>query len=146
VSSIDIYRNTNPSAPTFSATTVAPDLSQSRDAEVGDIDGDGDLDILVGFVDGIAWYENTAGNGTTPFEEHSLDAGPAYSDVELADLDGNGIVDASDIAEFLARSEQAYTPELDVNADGSVDSGDLVEMLRLQSSVPAQGSDSEMAP
>jgi len=62
------------------------------------------------------------------------------------DLDGNGIVDASDIAEFLARSEQAYTPELDVNADGSVDSGDLVEMLRLQSSVPAQGSDSEMAP
>ena len=60
-----------------------------------DIDGDGDMDILgAAFHDGdIAWWENTAGDGTT-WTEHTVDGAFDFaSSVYAADVDGDGDMD-----------------------------------------------------
>ncbi len=60
-----------------------------------DVDGDGDIDVLGAAVDAddIAWWENTAGDGTA-WTEHTVDGefDNAWS-VYAADVDGDGDMD-----------------------------------------------------
>jgi len=60
-----------------------------------DIDGDGDIDVLgsSAVADGIAWWENTDGAGTS-WTEHTVDGN--YDETESvysADIDGDGDMD-----------------------------------------------------
>ncbi len=60
-----------------------------------DVDGDGDTDVLgaAAIADDIAWWENTAGDGTA-WTEHTVDGAfdGGYS-VYATDLDGDGDTD-----------------------------------------------------
>lgn len=66
----------------------------STDAECGDLDGDGDVDLLVSdwYQAGrIGWFENTDGaGGAWTFRPIG---GPRGHDVELGDFDGDGDLD-----------------------------------------------------
>ncbi len=62
------------------------------EGEAADIDGDGDLDIVMG---GILWYENPGPNGDPrkgPWTAHRV-ADVKTHDVEVGDLDGDGRLD-----------------------------------------------------
>lgn len=62
------------------------------DGEAGDVDGDGDLDIVMG---GLIWYENPLPKGDpaqTPWTAHTV-ADHKTHDIELADLDRDGKLD-----------------------------------------------------
>ena len=67
----------------------------------GDIDGDGDIDFAIGddardVNSTVAWYQQTEDNGEITFEEISFIETDrvGVEDVELADMDGDGDLDA----------------------------------------------------
>ena len=74
----------------------------AREIDVGDIDNDGDLDVVIADSprDAVIWFEN---NGTTLYEnweEHTIDIAPdGYLDwahgVGMADIDNNGYLDVA---------------------------------------------------
>lgn len=78
-------------------------LGPTSTPSLGDIDGDGDLDAVVGNIDGTLRYLENTGSSTTPrYIERTGIANP-FEDVDvgrssapaLADLDGDGDLDAS---------------------------------------------------
>ena len=90
--------NTAPAtALSWTTRTISGTYSLPFRADVGDIDGDGDPDVLASnssaSATSIAWFENTAGNGSA-WSEHLVSATPGIQgDVRLADVDGDGDLD-----------------------------------------------------
>ena len=83
--------------PTFSI-----DIGNESRPDLADLDGDGDLDLVIGSLTGtVAWFENTGTpgapvylqrtGGANPFD--GLDVGARAAPI-LADLDGDGDLDA----------------------------------------------------
>jgi hypothetical protein len=94
----------------FTAPTPAWDATS---IQVVDLDGDGDLDVLVTNGEtmddaavkpwhGVSWLEN---KGRVPFERHPLAALPGAHRAVAADLDGDGDLDVA-VAAFLPDPER----------------------------------------
>ncbi|MCA9153015.1 MAG: VCBS repeat-containing protein, partial [Planctomycetales bacterium] len=83
-------------APFGAKAPIATDAVNAVSVYAADVDGDGDLDALsASFLDDtIAWYENTAGDGSA-WTKHTIatDVDGATS-VYAADVDGDGDIDA----------------------------------------------------
>jgi hypothetical protein len=78
--------------PKWEKTVVALGGYDAVDGEVGDVDRDGDLDIVMG---GVFWYENPRPEGNPkkgPWRAHKIGSHQSH-DVEVADLDGDGDLD-----------------------------------------------------
>ena len=118
---------------------VDSDFDGARVVTAADMDGDGDLDVLgAAFeADDIAWWENTAGNGTA-WTEHAVDSDfDGARSVAAADIDGDGDLDilgaafeADDIVwwENTAGNGTAWTEHtIDANflEASSVSAGDI---------------------
>jgi hypothetical protein len=78
--------------PIWSKSVIADGGYNTVDGEMGDVDGDEDLDVVMG---GLIWYENPRPNSNpakTKWKAHKIANHPTH-DVELADLDGDGDLD-----------------------------------------------------
>ena len=88
----------------FVKHVLLDDILRAADVQVGDLDGDEDLDIAVavfGYSRGqIMWLEN---RGLGKFRDHLLMDAPGTIHVPLADYDGDGDLD---IAAVVSQEEE----------------------------------------
>ena len=104
---VHVVRNTNSVAGTVSLGTVqdfaTPDLENTFQLALGDMNGDGKLDIVVsdyttngGFSTKIGYLANTSSAGTISFASEILLANPTnrvYRQLELVDVEGDNKLD-----------------------------------------------------
>lgn len=75
--------------------TIDPTITQARTQVVGDIDGDGDMDILTNSSGNtfVSWFENVDGLGNFS-QQHIIDPIGLYENyIYLFDIDGDGDLD-----------------------------------------------------
>ncbi|QIE58133.1 T9SS type A sorting domain-containing protein [Rasiella rasia] len=75
--------------------TIDAGISQARTQRLGDIDGDGDLDIVTNGLgtERMSWFENTDGLGNFSVQ-HGIETSGLYENFfQIADLDGDNDLD-----------------------------------------------------
>jgi hypothetical protein len=92
------HENTAGDASSWTTQFISSTYPSPSCADVGDIDRDGDLDVIAGSsaIEGssLAWFENTAGDASA-WSRQAISAVQYYpTDVRLADVDGDGDLDA----------------------------------------------------
>jgi hypothetical protein len=90
------YENTAGDGSAWTVHTISMAADGARSVYVADVDGDGDRDALSASssIDRIAWYENTAGDGSA-WTEHTIStAADGAQSVFAADVNGDGKQDA----------------------------------------------------
>jgi Ca2+-binding RTX toxin-like protein len=122
---LNYYKNTGSSiAPVYTEQTGIANPFNGIDIEVGsaptfaDLDGDGDLDAIIGENDGTLNYYKNTGSRTNPIYTVQTGAANPLNSIDIglrsaptfADLDGDGDLDAI-IGEFF----DAFVGELDGN-------------------------------
>ena len=69
---------------------IATDVHQVTNIATGDVDGDGDFDVVSGSHSKVAWYENTNNDGIFGSENIIYTNTTFYNFVSLSDINGNG--------------------------------------------------------
>ncbi len=82
-------------APNWTKHVIAPSGKWSCDARLVDMDGDGDVDILISewyTHNRLEWYENPSPSGDPARDEwkRHIIGGPRAHDMEVGDIDGDG--------------------------------------------------------
>ena len=94
-STIVWYENTDGLGTFATEQVVANVISGTNPFTTADVDGDGDLDVLVATPnnDTVSWYENTDGLGTFGAEQVITNTAIGANFVAAADVDGDGDLD-----------------------------------------------------
>jgi len=83
--------------PDWTQHTIRASGSWTTDMQAGDIDGDGDNDLVIPNASGLQWYENPLPGGDPRVDtwvEHLIgSAGANHHDVELGDIDDDADLD-----------------------------------------------------
>lgn len=89
------WENTAGDGSAWTKITIDAAFTGARSVDAADIDGDGDLDILGAAAtdDTIAWWENTAGDGSAWTKVTIDTAFTTARNVDAADVDGDGDLD-----------------------------------------------------
>ena len=101
------YKNTDGRGTFGTQIVVTTNASDTKDVAVGDIDGDGYLDLISASISDnkIAWYRNTDGKGT--FSKEIIIATDFHRPLvgDVADFDGDGHLDFSACSTELSGQE-----------------------------------------
>ena len=91
-SDVTFWENAAGDGSSWSLTTIDGAFAGSESVAVGDVDGDGDLDVLASAMtdDLVAWFDNTAGDGSVWTKVDVAIAFDGPVDAELGDIDGDG--------------------------------------------------------
>lgn len=76
-------------------TIIVENEHFAQQFQIGDIDGDGNLDVVIGSssLDRLSWFENLDGVGTFSDPKPIGAMGDAVQRLQLGDLNGNGFLD-----------------------------------------------------
>ena len=89
------YRNVQGDGTLWSPVTISLNADAARSLATGDLDRDGDVDVVSGstFDDKVAWYENQDGSGTAWVTRTVTTGADGVFSVAVLDLDGDGDLD-----------------------------------------------------
>jgi len=94
-SSIAWWENIDGTGSVWTEHNIEDDFQMARSVFAGDMDGDGDNDVLGAgaTADEIAWWENTQGTGTVWVKHPVDDSFSGAGSVHASDVDGDGDLD-----------------------------------------------------
>ncbi|MFZ4057643.1 MAG: beta strand repeat-containing protein [Ferruginibacter sp.] len=109
---LSVYRNTSVVAGTisFAARQTIPGVQfQAQSVDLGDLDGDGKIDIAAGFNAGIDLLKNTSTVGTISFSAAvRFDAALGFEEVVIGDFDGDGRNDFAGVSNSVVGAIYVY--------------------------------------
>ena len=84
----------NGDATVWTPISIDTDAQRPTGVAAGDLDGDGDIDVVSGSLEdtNLQWHENTDGTGTT-WADHPIDSLVSGHEIRVADMDADGDLD-----------------------------------------------------
>lgn len=102
--------------------------SAYRSADAGDLDGDGDLDLLLGLAAGVYWSENVNGAWSVAARLFTTEI---FASMTIADLNQDGNLDWVSATQHGSAGLRWHEQRVvgDANGDGQFDVNDLIELF-----------------